>query len=67
MVRGEGNDMNLGKLLREEVHQFMLHRAPLLDSFCRVDLQNLTELWGCSTELGVASISGWPEMGRQRS
>jgi hypothetical protein len=58
MVGDEGNDMNPDELLREEVHQFVLHRAPLLDSFCRVDLQNLTELWGCSTELGVASISG---------
>jgi hypothetical protein len=58
MVGGEGIDMNPDELLREEVRRFVLHQAPLLDSFCRDDLQNLTELRGCSTELGVASIVG---------
>jgi hypothetical protein len=58
MVGGEDINMNPGELLREEVHRFVLHLAPLLDSFCRNDLRNLTELWGCSTKLGVASIVG---------
>jgi hypothetical protein len=40
--------------------------GPLLDSFCRDDLPNLTELRGCSTELGVVPINGekiWPKLG----
>jgi hypothetical protein len=58
--------MNPDELLWEEVRLFVIHRAPLLDSFCRDGLQNLTELRGCSTELGVVPINGekiWPELG----